>query len=251
MTPRPRIGITAEERTLDLDVLVADCVVVAREYARAIWAAGGMPVILPVLRPEDADEIVAQIDGLVLTGGGDVEPEYYGSDRHERTYGVVTERDAFEVALVRAVERLHRPALGICRGLQLLNVAHEGSLDVHVPEDPIQHWQGHFADAHTVTISESSRLAAVYGAGDHEVNSFHHQASGRVGAGLRVTAVARDGTVEALELEDDGRWLVGVQWHPERPWGSSSPHLPLFQTLVAEAAASRGAVMSPDASEAL
>ncbi|MFC6239324.1 gamma-glutamyl-gamma-aminobutyrate hydrolase family protein [Longivirga aurantiaca] len=236
---RPRVGITAEERRVDLSVLVEDCVVVAQQYAHAVWDAGGMPVILPVLTPDDADEIVAELDGLLLTGGGDVEPGIYGEQWHDATYGVVGERDAFEIALVRAVVRLQRPALGICRGLQLLNVAHGGTLDRHVSTDQIEHWQPGFAPAHAVTIAEGSRLGEIYGAGERLVNSFHHQAAQTLGERLCVTAVSTDGTIEALEATNVDSWLVGVQWHPERPWRKTSADLPLFEALVAEARRSR------------
>ncbi|MFC6236979.1 gamma-glutamyl-gamma-aminobutyrate hydrolase family protein [Longivirga aurantiaca] len=235
LTGRPRVGITAEERSVDLNVLIEDCVVVARQYAQAVWDAGGMPVILPVLTPDDAPEIVAGLDALLLTGGGDVEPGIYGEQWHDATYGVVGERDAFEIALVRAVQELRRPALGICRGLQLLNVAHGGTLDRHVSTDHIEHWQPGFAPAHLVTIAEESRLGRIFGAGERVVNSFHHQAAEKVGEGLRVTATAADGTIEALEVIDEDEWLVGVQWHPERPWRPESPDLPLFTALVTEA----------------
>ncbi|MGD9530421.1 MAG: gamma-glutamyl-gamma-aminobutyrate hydrolase family protein [Dehalococcoidia bacterium] len=198
-----------------------------------------MPVILPVLTPDDAEEIVAGLDGLLLTGGGDVEPGIYGEQWHDATYGVVGERDAFEIALVRAVQDLKRSALGICRGLQLLNVAHGGTLDRHVSTDHIEHWQPGFASAHLVTITEESRLGSIFGGGERVVNSFHHQAAEKVGEGLRVTATAADGTIEALEVIDEDEWLVGVQWHPQRPCRPGSPDLPLFTALVTEARRSR------------
>ena len=195
-------------------------------YLRAIEEAGGMPVVLPPLG--DAVAYLDRLDGICLSGGPDLDPDIYGApERHAELGPTEPGLDAFELALARAADARGLPILGICRGAQALNVACGGTLHQHVPG----HRQSQVASApsHAVRISARSRLAAILGSRTVEVNSFHHQAVKRIGAGLRVVARAEDGTVEAIE---GAGFVVGVQWHAE----TMHEHLPLFEALVTAAA---------------
>lgn len=156
----------------------------------------------------------ASADGLVLTGGTDVNPARYGQAAEKETQAPHNERDEFEMELLRhALLDASIPVLAICRGMQLFNIFHGGTLIQHLPPGPHQVKQKD-AVAHTVRVTEGTRLASIVGAGEHEVNSRHHQAVGRVGKGLVVSAVAADGVIEAVEREN-GNFAVAVQWHPE------------------------------------
>lgn len=153
----------------------------------------------------DAAALADRFDGLLLSGGGDLDASLFGQVRHPKAGDPDPARDRAELALVRAFCALKKPVLGICRGIQVLNVAFGGDL--------IQHLDGHDGAPHLVRAKPDSRLRALCGA-EFSANSFHHQAVGRVGSGLRITARAADGTVEAIEHE--ALPVYGVQWHPER-----------------------------------
>lgn len=185
---------------LHVDVYFAD-------YARSVYAAGGLPVHLPL----DADpaEWVHHLDGLVLTGGADIEPERYGHDNHASD--TEPHRDEVEFALFDTAVADELPVLGICRGLQLINVHRGGTLEQHVPEHSRYDVAPH-VETHVLAITPGSVLHSLYG-DTAEVNSLHHQTIGEVGDGLVVTAVAEDGTVEGVELT--GLPVIAVQWHPE------------------------------------
>jgi putative glutamine amidotransferase len=181
-------------------------------YHRLVQRAGGLAALLPPDdRPSAAGETVARLDGLVIAGGPDVDPARYGATRDPRTGPPALERDAWELALIKAALRRGTPLLGICRGMQLLNVALGGSL--------LQHLDGHegppgvFAE-HEVTPLPGTQLARSL-PGPVQVRTFHHQAVDRLGEGLRASALAGDGTVEAVELPDADAPALGVQWHPE------------------------------------
>jgi putative glutamine amidotransferase len=212
-TKRPLIGLPGRRKRigqiagfpeslhhLDVDVYFAD-------YARSVFAAGGLPVHLPL----DADpaEWVHHIDGLVLTGGADVEPDRYGHDNHAST--TEPHRDELEFTLFETAVADGLPVLGICRGLQLINVHQGGTLEQHVPQH-LRYDVAPHTETHVLTITPGSVLHSLYG-DTAEVNSLHHQTVGEVGHGLVVTAVAEDGTVEGLELA--GVPVIAVQWHPE------------------------------------
>lgn len=207
-------------------------------YVEAVERAGGFPVVLPYVPPEEAAAWLARLNGLVLTGGGDISPAAYGEpNRHAR--GVDPRRDASELALVRAAAGARVPVLGICRGHQLMNVAFGGSLIQDIPSetrDTVDHSPRLSRDArvHGVRLEADSVLAAAIGA-EHRVNSLHHQAVGRVGPDLRVTGRAEDGVVEALELPGHP-FFVGVQWHPEE-LGDDPAGLGVFHLLVEAARA--------------
>lgn len=187
-------------------------------YADAVEAAGGLPVLLP--SSDAAFLALDRLDGLVMTGGSDVDPARYGAEPHPAVYGVDPERDRVEVGLVLGAIARDLPVLAICRGLQVLNVALGGTLIQHLepgnedaPADSHANWEIDVATlAHDATFTAGSLAAARYGAAC-AVNSLHHQAVDRLGDGLVATGWAGDGTVEAVELP--GHRLLAVQWHPE------------------------------------
>jgi putative glutamine amidotransferase len=190
-------------------------------YLTAVENAGLVPLVVPPLAdPHAADRILAGVDGLVLTGGEDVAPEYFGEERHPELGTVNQVRDATEIALISAARRLRMPVLAICRGIQVLNVECGGGLiqDIRAQRpDALEHdghGGGRDATLHTVAIEQDSILALATGATSLDVNSLHHQAIDRLGDGLRVTATAPDGIIEGVESTDDW-WILAVQWHPE------------------------------------
>jgi len=171
-------------------------------YVDAVRAAGLEAVPISPGQSRGLDGL----GGLVLTGGGDVEPSLYGAEPHVLTNHIFRERDELERNLIEEAERKDLPILGICRGLQMLNVARGGTLHQHV--------DGHKGVEHSVRLESASRIAVCVGTEDYTVNSRHHQAVNRVGGGLMVTARAADGIIEAME-DPERHFLVAVQWHPE------------------------------------
>jgi putative glutamine amidotransferase len=237
---RPLIGITTYHR----DRGERHRYQVPAAYVDAVRLSGALPVLLP---PGEASphELLEAIDGLILCGGGDIDPVRFGGrSGHSAQYATCAERDDFEFALVRASLDRGLPLLAICRGLQVLNVALGGDLHVHLSDvvgEQVPHRLSQ--DRHTlhpVRLDPESRLAALLGAASVEVASWHHQAVDRLGEGLRAVAWAEDGTIEAVEL--DGRAdVLAVQWHPELQVAEEgSPHRRLFREL-AERAGTRGA----------
>jgi putative glutamine amidotransferase len=228
---KPRVGVTATPAVHE-DRLVEQ---INRSYVRGVIEAGGVPLVLPVLEPADVEAVLDGLDGLLLSGGGDIEPSRYGQLPSEHVDGVDAARDAWELALIEGALARDLPLLGICRGAQLLNVARGGTLVQHLPDvtDQSHRERERFADEiHLVELLPDSRVAQAMGRTTTRVNTLHHQAVDEVGAGLRVVGYGDDGTVEAIEAIDGSRAL-GVQWHPEL-----LPHLPgnpdLFAWLVAE-----------------
>jgi putative glutamine amidotransferase len=189
-------------------------------YTEAARLAGLRPYILPVLPAEDADAMLDGMAGLILTGGEDVDPAHYGSAPHPALGDVHAERDAFEIALVRAARTRRLPTLAICRGVQVANVALGGTLVQDLPSEwpaALAHdgqW-ARSARVHDLRVVPGSRLARAIGATDATTNSMHHQAIGRVAEGLVAVAHAPDGVVEGVEWAGDDWWMAGVQWHPE------------------------------------
>jgi putative glutamine amidotransferase len=206
-----------------------------REYSEAVLAAGGIPVLLPLLAGlEYARAVAARLDGIMLSGSAsDVEPARYGAEPHPKLGEVHQERDALDSALVEQALATGKPLLGICFGTQALNVALGGTLVQHL-ETGIEHSDANVR--HKVLIEPGSLLARLGGAGEHLVNTSHHQAIDRVAPPLRVTAHAPDGTIEAVETTEPRRFLVGVQWHPERIWKESGISRALFEELVRRSA---------------
>ncbi|MCY0878593.1 MAG: gamma-glutamyl-gamma-aminobutyrate hydrolase family protein [Firmicutes bacterium] len=205
-------------------------------YVDAVIQAGAIPVLLPNV-PVSV-ELLRRCDGLILTGGGDVDPAMFGAeDEGTQWAGVSRERDAAEHLFVQEAETLGMPVFGICRGIQVLAVAYGGTLIQDIPrrrpDSPIAHSQRarRQQPTHEVTVDESSRLAQILGETRIAVNSFHHQAIDRVPEGWRVVAQAPDQIVEAMEYPGD-RLLFGVQWHPEDLVGDRVEAQRLFRAFV-------------------
>jgi putative glutamine amidotransferase len=193
---------------------------VNRAYTDAIVAAGLIPLVVPPVPAELAPAILDVVAGLVLTGGEDIDPSYFGAVRHPATGAANDDRDRCELALAREAAARRLPTLAICRGVQLLNVALGGSLIQDLPTEhggPVEHdAEGERgARVHDVEVAAGSRLGGIVDARWITTNSFHHQAVDRLGAGLCTVATSPDGVVEAVECSDRAWWMVGVQWHPE------------------------------------
>jgi putative glutamine amidotransferase len=212
-------------------------------YLHAVQQAGGVPVLLPPqLSSTSLERLVRGLDALLLTGGGDVDPARFGEEPHPTLTEVAPSRDALETQVTLIALEKKTPLLAICRGIQVLNVALGGSLHQDVASEPgteIQHSQKEPRDqaTHKVTITPRSRMGRVLGAEDIEVNSFHHQVIKTLGRGLVPVAWAPDKLVEGVELDDDSRFVLGVQWHPEHLVGNSEHARRLFSALVTAARA--------------
>jgi putative glutamine amidotransferase len=225
----PRIGITSETIEHDGRAISAS----NRVYVDAVLEAGGLPIVLPVVPGESAADMLEGLDGLLLSGGGDIEPARYGQRTTAELDGVDPARDAFELPLVCSALERRLPILGVCRGHQVLNVALGGSLEQHVGLGHRE--KGRPADViHHVDVAPHSLLGAVLGTRSIGVNTLHHQAVVEAGAGLQVVARSDDGLIEGVEGVGDLR-VLGVQWHPEL-LVHLPEHLALFRWLVAEAA---------------
>jgi putative glutamine amidotransferase len=233
---RPIVGITTYVEDAAWGAWSLPAALIPYDYVRAVERAGGRALLVPP-SVDGVDETLDVLDGLLFSGGNDLDPASYGADAHPETNGTRPERDRGELALLEGALARDMPMLAVCRGFQVLNVAHGGDLVQHLP-DEVGHEQhrevtGVFSD-HDVRIDDTSRLGSLLG-GRAAVKSHHHQGVGRVGEGLRATAWADDGTVEGLE--DPGRrFAVGVLWHPE-----AGEDMKLFEALVAEARAYREA----------
>jgi putative glutamine amidotransferase len=238
----PSIGITGRAEFLpSSDQIPLDGVF--RPYVRAVQDAGGLPLILPAaLRPEWAQEALSLLDGLLLSGGGDIDPQRYGQEQAPQVAGVDPERDRSELALVRDALQVGKPILAICRGIQVLNVALGGTLHQDIASEiprALRHrpaaGEDRDAPTHLVEISAGSRLASILGGTQARVNSFHHQAVCDPGRELVVTARAPDGVIEGLEHRTHA-FCVGVQWHPEIARGNQEGMERLFAAFVSAAA---------------
>lgn len=241
---RPRIGITSWHRN-DADRLER-WVAIRDTYTGAVWAAGGLPIILPIGDddPEMIEGYLAAVDGLLFTGGEDIAPAYYGEPRDERCQEPDPERDLFEIHLARAALAQQVPTLGICRGLQVINVAAGGTLyqDIACRPGTRDYHSASLANRgqliHRVRLVQESRLRAIMGVAESQVTSTHHQFVKDLAPGFRVSAEsAEDGIVEGIE-RPDVPFLLAVQWHPERLYADHAAHLALFGSLV-EAAKER------------
>jgi len=230
---RPRILLTTASRAspyfLRTDSLTG------QNYSQAVAAAGGLPVMVSSLGLEVVDDCLELADGLLFTGGADIDPRRYGAEPHPQLGLVDPERDAFELALYRGARARGIPVLGICRGIQLINVAEGGTLVQHLPALPrtIQHEQVNKGAAlvHTVRLEPSSRLVRALGAAAVYTNSFHHQAIERLGHNLLAIGQTGDGVIEAIEGMGDS-FVLGVQWHPELSWRDYPEHFVPFQLLL-------------------
>jgi putative glutamine amidotransferase len=229
--PRPIVGITTYITPATFGAWDLTTALVPYDYVSAVERAGGRALLVPP-SDEGVEETLDAVDGLIFSGGSDLDPALYGQEAHPETNGIVPERDSAELALLRGALARDLPVLAICRGSQVLNVALGGDLIQHLP-DHVGH-EGHkeqagtFSD-HEVTIEAGTRLAGLLGGGT-AVKSHHHQGHASLGAGLRVAAHDEDGHIEALEAPDK-RFTLGVLWHPE-----AGEDARLFEALVDEAA---------------
>jgi putative glutamine amidotransferase len=226
---KPVVGITTYLTQAAWGAWDTEAALVPAAYVDAVARAGGVPLLVP---PGAAiDETLDVVDGLIFSGGSDLDPELYGAEAHTETAGIVRERDDFELALMQAALERDLPVLAICRGSQVLNVALGGGLEQHVPDrvgtDAHKETAGVFAE-HDVALVPETRLASILGE-RHDVKSHHHQGFGDLGRGLREAARAPDGTLEAVE-DPARRFTLGVLWHPEE-----GEDMALFEALVEEA----------------
>ena len=241
----PRIGITGIVRQWD----GASRTGVNAAYVESVVRAGGIPLVLsPLIGAAEAAAGVEGLDGLLFTGGEDVDPALYGAEPSPRLGTVDRNRDLFELAVLAAARERGIPVLGICRGIQLINVAFEGTLWQDLPSERPQGVNHNpktprSQQSHGIRVAAGSRAAAALGRTEFEANSFHHQAVRKVGTGLIATAWAGDELVEAVEGAAEGWWLLAVQWHPEEMSADgATPHGGIFRALVAEAARYAGSV---------
>ena len=234
--PAPIIGVTTSE---EISVKGVERAFLNAAYIRAVQRAGGVPLLLaPQHSPAALERLIGLVDGLLLTGGGDVDPARWGEALHPTTELVSAERDALEVERVtrRAIDT-GLPLLAICRGIQVVNVALNGTLHQHVPDvvgDTIAHAQSGERSyaSHEVTIEPGTLLASLSGGDRLRVNSFHHQAIKDLGDGLRPVAWSDDKLIEAVELPGARGFVLAVQWHPEELVENDAAALRLFQALV-------------------
>ncbi len=210
--PSPFIGVTSAEIT---PITRND----KEAYTRAVEMAGGLPQLIPANLPqEELEAIIAKLDGILLTGGGDIDPARFNGTPHPRVYGISENRDATEITLALLARDLRIPLLGICRGCQVMNVAYGGSLYTHISDqlpEALEHSHEKFREEHHfVSIDPDSLLECITGTNELAVNSLHHQGISTVAPALIPTACAPDGLVEGVELRAHPFGL-GVQWHPE------------------------------------
>jgi putative glutamine amidotransferase len=227
---KPVIGITTYLTPARFGPWEEETALIPAAYVRAVEAAGGRPLLVPP-STNGIEETLDRLDGLLFSGGSDLDPELYGQDAHPETDEIVPQRDQAEIALLKAALQRDMPVLAVCRGSQVLNVARGGDLVQHLPEvvgdEKHKHKPGEFAD-HDVDLLPGSRLREILG-DQTPVKSHHHQGYGKLGQGLREAARAEDGTIEALE-DPSRRFALGVLWHPE-----AGEDFALFEALIAEA----------------
>ncbi len=231
--PRPLIGIncdTAPKPSGEQRFALERC------YFQAVEDAGGLPVLLPWQSPASIKALLPRLDGILFTGGADLDPGLYGEAPHPAMKPLEPERQASDLALARAVLARRLPVLAICLGCQLLNVSRKGGLVQDIPSQ-VPNAMGHTktpeipVPKHRVRVLQGSILSKILRCKSLETNSFHHQSVNKVGSGLRACAWAPDGVVEAVE-DPRHPFLVAVQWHPERIYRERSIHARLFRALV-------------------
>lgn len=236
--PRPLIGVISCVRDEGKTQYVY------RKYMQAIQAAGGMPVLLSIDPPEDTmTALLSRLDGLLLAGGPDVDPKYYGREALPELGSVSPERDRTEMDMIRLFRQMNKPILGICRGIQSMAVAFGGTLYQDLPTQKPSDTD-HYPDkvgwsireAHNISVERGTRLETISGGGTWSVNSYHHQAVETLPEGARLAALAPDGVIEAFEMPT-GALCLGVQWHPERIYDTDEHAFALFKALVYSARA--------------
>jgi len=227
---KPVVGITSYAEEVTWGAWVEEAALVPLSYVRAIERAGGRPMVIP---PSEGaiEETLAVLDGILFSGGSDLDPALYDAEAHPETQGVHEARDRAEMELLTAALERDMPVLAVCRGSQVLNVARGGDLVQHLPDElgheEHKHTPGEYSD-HDVTLEPGTRVGGILG-DRAPVKSHHHQGFGRIGEGLQKAGYAEDGTVEALE-DPSKRFAVGVLWHPEE-----GEDMALFEALVEQA----------------
>jgi putative glutamine amidotransferase len=246
MTSPPLIAVPAYlVRSGRVEGWATSAVATPETYLTALRRAGarGAVVMPDDLGEDEADQLLDRFDGLLLIGGGDLDPETYGQAREQQVYGVIARRDGFELPLARAAIARGMPTLAICRGHQVLNVALGGTLQQHVISRDVPHGVPGVAGGsimHSVRVQDGSRLATTLGATVADISSQHHQAVEKLGDDLEAVAWADDGVIEGIELADHDRWVIGVQWHPEDTAGTDAVEQRLFDAFVSEVARRSG-----------
>ncbi len=239
MNRRPTIGITPTPSTSHFDHGDFYRYCLSDTYVKSVWQAGGIPVIVPWVG-DDPTVVLDALDGIILSGGGDIDPEHFEQDRHEETGGVDEGRDAFEIALMREAAKRDFPTLAICRGIQVMGVAFGGSLHQHVPavtSGEVVHAQQkagftQHEPSHRVTLENlPNPVSELLGKDELMVNSFHHQSLDAVPSPLRIAGRAEDGTIEAV-WHPGMSFGIGLQWHPEMLALNFKDHAVFFTGLV-------------------
>lgn len=238
---RPLIGIPcfAAERAGSLRPIYGN----NQSYVRAVELSGGVPLLIPPLAdPSSHAAIRSRLDGLLLSGGGDIDPKLYGEERIPECGEIEAGRDEEELDAARWALDQGVPILGVCRGLQILNVLHGGTLYQDIttqrPNSPRHDHTSHPRSwrSHEIAINPDSRLAGILGSPRQVVNSLHHQAIDRIGDGIEITAWSEDGIAEAMEIPGDS-FVIAVQYHPEELYPDDEPSRRLFAAFVQAAAA--------------
>ncbi len=224
----PLIGLTTYGRNEENQIYLP------AEYSDSVRRAGGIPVLIP---PGEKKwrELLSQLDGFILTGGGDIDPALYGGKDHPDVYMVDRERDELEIEIAKHLLKSTMPTLGICRGTQVLNVAQGGTLIEHLPDEVGEEVKHRLPPReptpHSVSVQSGSKLSSILKETEVESASWHHQAIRDLGEGFKAVAQAPDGVLEAFEMPDHP-WLIAVQWHPELTAETSEPQQRLFDALV-------------------
>ncbi|MEK8127990.1 gamma-glutamyl-gamma-aminobutyrate hydrolase family protein [Paenibacillus filicis] len=232
---KPLIGITSTRVKLHE---YSEGVYVHRDYHRAVEASGGLPIVLPLASPDTFRQLIDLCDGIIFTGGEDVEPAAYGEEPVPELGTTLPERDRLELEAIRYVVEADKPLFAICRGVQVLNVAFGGTLYQDLPSqyagalEHVQRGAPRGEATHSVNLAEDSYVRQIAGRSQLQVNSLHHQALRRIGPGLTVTATSPDGVVEAVEYKDRN-FVIGVQWHPESLFDHDEVTQKLFREFVA------------------
>ena len=238
MSRRPIIGITPTPSTSVFEHGTFYRFCLSDTYVRSVWQAGGTPVILPWVG-DAPTEILDAVDGLIVSGGGDINPALFHQQRHEKTDSIDDGRDSFEIALLRGAADRNMPTLAICRGIQVMGVAFGGTLHQHVPDisTDIQHRQhkaGHsqHVASHRVTLENlPNPISELLGKNELMVNSFHHQSLVDVPKPLRLAGRSEDGIIEAI-WHEEMTFGIGLQWHPEMLAPNHNDHARFFEALV-------------------
>ncbi|MCS7175291.1 gamma-glutamyl-gamma-aminobutyrate hydrolase family protein [Pseudothermotoga sp.] len=229
---RPIIGVTC---SVDQDALRLNM-----NYYQALEKAGVLPILIPILQhPENLFQLAEILDGILFSGGVDIDPHHYGEEPRMGLGQITPDRDEIEIELCKIFFEKKKPIFGICRGVQLINVALGGTLHQDVKselKDVLKHYQEApaYAPTHTVFIERDSLVFSIVGSEKLLVNSFHHQAIKMVSPFLKVVARASDGVIEAVESFDQDHFVLGVQWHPERMFEKHIEHFKLFDRFVKE-----------------